>query len=151
MEKILKEKLTLNGYETTIKIYNSVKECFKCNWESLYFPFNDEEFASVKIKRDEDILEFSLITTGDINIIDKKTDETYTNNDHEVIKKIIETKEIYNEELYEVVDNNWFEILISLNNYTADSIVFCEEPKTIDDFKKALISIAKNVLESWSL
>ena len=111
-------------------------------WDSFIFATNDEEIAYLKIGK----YIFSLYTIGDILVKDLCNNKEYTNKDYEKIQEIAISEEIYDEKLFEIIENNWFAVSVSEENHTFDDIVFTDTPKTENDLIDSLINITKYFL-----
>lgn len=146
---VLRRNVEVNEKEVEVLIVIN-KEAFekavKSNWDSFVFADNDTEIAYLKIGA----YVYPLYVTGDILIKDLINNKEYTNKDSKLLEKLALSKELYDESKFEIINNNWFNILISCEAkiqedgamlyHSYEDIVFEETPTTIEELAEILIS-----------
>lgn len=121
------------------------EEAVKSNWDSFVFADNNAEIAYLEIGQ----YVFSLYVTGDIFVKDLIRGKEYTNKDKEILKELAISKEIYDENKYEIIENNWFAISLSTESDTIrdgkilyntyEDFTFTDSPKTVEELIELLM------------
>lgn len=105
----LTKKIAGVNIDFEITVFDEAVEAIsKYNWDSMAFPLNNDTFISLEA----DEYCFSLVTYGDVLIHKRDGDnvlESYSNDDFEIIKSLVASKEVYSDP-YEIVDSNSFQI-----------------------------------------
>ena len=104
-----------NGERVELTIYPELQEAIDCHWDSLFFPYNEETFATAIVGEKV----YQLVTTGEISIYDNK-EECEIEIVKESIRLLINdggfaeslvNSEGYCIERYDILDSNLFQIL----------------------------------------
>lgn len=157
MKKInLTKKITGVNVDFNISVFDELFDNLsKFNFDALAFAANDNTFISLTA----DKYCFSLVTNGEIRVNKLDGDnivESYDNGNFEILKNLVESKEIYTSQ-YEVVDSNSFQIEYGvIENTDGDIITFnrIDEPvdfnveaSSLEDLITVFVSTCENILE----
>lgn len=153
MEKrILEKEIKGSKLLFNVSIYEGAHEAIKYNWDSLAFASNEDDFISIEANG----YCFTLVTNGVVDISD--VDETvYTNADFKLIRKLIDSKELYNDN-FEFNSANSFQVDygVILNktgdmcefDRLGDPVDFTYKPKSIDELVENFSSFVADILSS---
>lgn len=125
-----------------------IKKALNCNWNSLYFSKNEDEFLSL-LSNDR---VFTLTTLGDTAILDSRG-ILYRNDNQDEIRYLIN-----DDELNQCVigERNWFAILVErvideksgvLTTVYEDNLKFTGSPATIEELQNEIMEISSRYLE----
>lgn len=105
----LKRNITGVNVNFNVTVFDEAEDAIsKFSLDSLAFASNEDSFISVEV----DKYCFSLVTNGvvEVNKLDgNKVIETYSNSDFDVLKNLVQSKEIYTNQ-YEIVSSNSFQV-----------------------------------------
>jgi hypothetical protein len=128
MKKELRKIVKVNGADVNVCADAEVVNQLFENWDSLMFP--NENILVATVSGEYGIM--TLRITGEVKIVDIKTDLRLSN---EEIKELAESKGIYDETRYDIINNNWFEITSEDGNVEE---VLEAEPTNMDELADEL-------------
>ena len=134
-----------NGERVELTLYPELQEAIDCHWDSLFFPFNEETFATAIVGDQM----YQLVTTGEIYIYDNKEEC-----EMEIVKENIRAliidggfaeslvdSEGYCIDRYDILNSNLFQILSgnATTGETFDETNFYHTPTNQFEFIKMFL------------
>lgn len=157
MERRVLERI-INGSKVlfNVSIYEGAQEAIKYNWDSLAFASNESDFISIEANG----YCFSLGTYDSVEILGNNSDNdeiVYTNSDFELIRELIDNKELYSDKYeFNSVNSFYVDYGVILNktddvyefDRLEDPISFTYSPKSIDELVENFSSFVADILSS---
>ena len=103
----VEQEVEVNGLVGKVTIHPETQLLIAKGCESLYFPDNNTDFASLEIGKSK-----ILITTQGKVKIDNNQEILYNNNIQEIRKLIDNTEDIYANDNIGILENNWISVLL---------------------------------------
>ena len=140
-----------NGERVELTLYPELWEAIDYHWDSLYFPYNEETFATAVVGDQS----YQLVTNGDICIYDQEN-ECEVEINKEIIHSLLNTsafadtfenEEGYLEDKYYISQSNSFEILSGdcLTGETLEATPFYESPKNQFEFIQLFLTTVESL------